>query len=92
MASCWLHSERDCAQSWHECQHVQDVLDFVANVKCLMGLFSTWGTFGGGFNDELALGGQSPVGAVRASITENVRPFVEEITLNKQVQIKDCLA
>ena len=34
--------------------------------RCLEGLFDTWGVFGYGFNNNLTLGGPTPIGAGQA--------------------------
>ncbi len=53
--------------------------------RCLEGLFDTWGTFGHGFNNNLTLGGPTPIGARKANLSDAVRPFMEEVALNEQV-------
>jgi hypothetical protein len=53
--------------------------------RCLEGLFDTWGTFGHGFNNNLTLGGPTPIGARKANLSDAVLPFMQEVALNEQV-------
>ncbi|BDA43081.1 Desiccation-related protein PCC13-62 [Coccomyxa sp. Obi] len=62
----------------------KDIVHFLTNVECLEGLFDTWGTFGHGFNNNLTLGGPVPIGARKASLSDAVQPFMEEVALNEQ--------
>ena len=55
-------------------------------MECLEGQFDTWGTFGHGFINNLQLGGPTPLGARAANLTEDFRPFLEEVALNEQVR------
>ncbi len=55
--------------------------------RCLEGLFDTWGTFGYGFNNNLTLGGPTPIGARKANLSDDVLPFMQEVALNEQVQL-----
>ena len=44
-----------------------------------------------GFNNNLTLGGPTPIGARKANLTERVKPYLEEVALNEQVQPFDSL-
>lgn len=54
-------------------------------IRCLEGQFDTWGAFGHGFNNNMSLGGPTPIGARKANLSAEVLPYVEEIALNEQV-------
>ena len=54
--------------------------------RCLEGLFDTWGTFGTTFNNNLTLGGPTPIGARKANLSDEVQSHMEEIALNEQVR------
>ncbi|KAK9915059.1 hypothetical protein WJX75_004249 [Coccomyxa subellipsoidea] len=62
----------------------KDIVHFLTNVECLEGLFDTWGTFGHGFNNNLTLGGPTPIGARKANLSDAVLPFMQEVALNEQ--------
>ncbi|CAL8468921.1 g8462 [Coccomyxa elongata] len=62
----------------------RDIVEFLTNVECLEGLFDTWGTFGHGFNNNLTLGGPTPIGARKANLSDQVQSHMEEIALNEQ--------
>ncbi|EIE26936.1 hypothetical protein COCSUDRAFT_59434 [Coccomyxa subellipsoidea C-169] len=62
----------------------KDIIHFLTNVECLEGLFDTWGTFGYGFNNNLTLGGPTPIGARKANLSDEVLPFMQEVALNEQ--------
>lgn len=40
-----------------------------------------------GFNNNLTLGGPTPIGARKAALTERVKPYLMEVALNEQVQL-----
>lgn len=54
-------------------------------IRCLEGQFDTWGAFGHGFNNNMSLGGPTPIGARQANLSAEVLPYVQEIALNEQV-------
>ena len=54
--------------------------------RCLEGLFDTWGVFGHGFNNNLALGAPTPIGAGQAKLSQEVSSHLAEVALNEQVQ------
>ena len=54
-------------------------------VRCLEGLFDTWGVFGQGFNNNLTLGGPTPIGARKANLSQEVASHLAEVALNEQV-------
>ena len=54
--------------------------------RCLEGLFDTWGTFGTTFNNNLALGGPTPIGARKANLSAQAYAYIEEVALNEQVR------
>ena len=55
------------------------------NVECLEGLFDSYGAFGHGFNNNLELGGPTPIGAQIANLSDTVRAVMQEIALSEQV-------
>ena len=63
------------------------MVECVTACRCLEGLFDTWGTFGHSFNNNLTLGGPTPIGARKANLSDAVLPFMEEIALNEQVYL-----
>ncbi|KAK9915431.1 hypothetical protein WJX75_009080 [Coccomyxa subellipsoidea] len=62
----------------------KDIVHFLTNVERLEGQFDTWGTFGHGFNNNLTLGGPTPIGARKANLSDAVLPFMQEVALNEQ--------
>ena len=60
-------------------------MDFLVNVECLEGLFDTWGVYGTTFNNNLTLGGPTPIGARKANLSEEVALHLAEVALNEQV-------
>ncbi|KAK9812048.1 hypothetical protein WJX73_001087 [Symbiochloris irregularis] len=56
----------------------RDIIDFLVNIECLIGLFDTWGTFGVGFNGDLEMGGPTPIGARRANLSDIERMYMQE--------------
>ena len=54
-------------------------------VRCLEGLFDSWGVFGAGFNNNLTLGGPTPIGARKANLSQEVASHLAEVALNEQV-------
>ena len=62
-----------------------DIINFLTNVECLEGQFDTYGTFGRGFLDNLAMGGPTPIGAQKANLTEATLRYLEEVAINEQV-------
>lgn len=48
-------------------------------------------TLPAGFNNNLTLGGPTPIGARKAALTERVKPYLMEVALNEQVQPQLCL-
>lgn len=54
-------------------------------LRCLEGLFDTWGVFGHGFNNNLTLGGPTPIGARQATLSQEVASHLAEVALNEQV-------
>ena len=65
----------------------KDIVRFLTNVECLEGLFDTWGVFGQGFNNNLTLGGPTPIGARKANLSQEVESHLMEVALNEQVSI-----
>jgi len=63
----------------------KDIVRFLTNVECLEGLFDTWGVFGQGFNNNLTLGGPTPIGARKANLSQEVESHLMEVALNEQV-------
>ena len=63
----------------------RDIVDFLVNVECLEGLFDTWGVYGTTFNNNLTLGGPTPIGARKANLSEEVALHLAEVALNEQV-------
>ena len=63
----------------------KDIVRFLTNVECLEGLFDTWGVFGHGFNNNLTLGGPTPIGARQANLSQEVASHLAEVALNEQV-------
>ena len=63
----------------------KDIVRFLTNVECLEGLFDTWGVFGHGFNNNLTLGGPTPIGARKANLSQEVASHLAEVALNEQV-------
>ena len=59
--------------------------DYSVWIRCLEGLFDTWGTFGVGFNGDLEKGGPVPIGAQKANLSAEVQMYMEEVALNEQV-------
>ena len=57
--------------------------------RCLEGLFDTWGVFGQGFNNNLTLGGPTPIGARKANLSQEVASHLAEVALNEQVWSSD---
>ena len=53
--------------------------------RCLEGLFDSWGVFGQGFNNNLTLGGPTPIGARKANLSQEVASHLAEVALNEQV-------
>ena len=64
-----------------------DIINFLTNVACLEGQFDTYGTFGRGFLDNLAMGGPTPIGAQKANLTEATLRYLEEGAINEQVLV-----
>ena len=64
----------------------KDIIRFLTNVECLEGLFDTWGVFGQGFNNNLTLGGPTPIGARKANLSQEVESHLMEVALNEQVR------
>jgi hypothetical protein len=62
----------------------KDIVRFLTNVECLEGLFDTWGVFGQGFNNNLTLGGPTPIGARKANLSQEVESHLMEVALNEQ--------
>ncbi|BDA43080.1 Desiccation-related protein PCC13-62 [Coccomyxa sp. Obi] len=62
----------------------KDIVEFLTNVECLEGLLDTWGAFGTTFNNNLTLGGPTPIGAQKANLSDDVQAHMEEIALNEQ--------
>ncbi|EIE26937.1 hypothetical protein COCSUDRAFT_59435 [Coccomyxa subellipsoidea C-169] len=62
----------------------RDIVHFLTNVECLEGQFDTWGTFGHGFNNNLTLGGPTPIGARKANLSDAVLLYMQEVALNEQ--------
>ncbi|CAK0780436.1 hypothetical protein CVIRNUC_005053 [Coccomyxa viridis] len=62
----------------------KDIINFLTNVECLEGLFDTWGVFGQGFNNNLTLGGPTPIGARKANLSQEVASHLAEVALNEQ--------
>lgn len=60
-------------------------MDFLVNVECLEGQFDTWGAFGRGFLGDVAKGGPTPMGAMKANISAGNLPYMEEVAPNEQV-------
>jgi len=59
-------------------------VDFLVNVECLEGQFDTWGAFGRGFLGDVAKGGPTPMGAMKANISAGNLPYMEEVAPNEQ--------
>ena len=70
----------------------KDIVRFLTNVECLEGLFDTWGVFGQGFNNNLTLGGPTPIGARKANLSQEVESHLMEVALNEQVSIHCYMA
>ena len=49
-------------------------------------LFGTRGTFGTTFNNNLTLGGPTPIGARKAALSPQAYAYMEEVALNEQVR------
>ena len=64
----------------------KDIVRFLTNVECLEGLFDTWGVFGQGFNNNLTLGGPTPIGARKANLSQEVESHLMEVALNEQAR------
>ena len=54
--------------------------------RCLEGLFDTFGTFGTTFNNNLTLGGPTPIGARKANLSLQAYAYMEEVALNEQAR------
>ena len=50
------------------------------------GLFDTFGTFGTTFNNNLTLGGPTPIGARKAALSPQAYAYMEEVALNEQAR------
>ena len=50
------------------------------------GLFDTWGTLGTPLNNNLTLGGPTPIGAQKANLSAQAYAYMEEVALNEQVR------
>ena len=50
-------------------------------------MFDTWGTFGTTFNNNLTLGGPTPIGARKANLSAQAYAYMEEVALNEQARI-----
>ena len=64
---------------------VLSLLTYSYGCRCLEGLFDTWGVFGQGFNNNLTLGGPTPIGARKANLSQEVASHLAEVALNEQV-------
>ena len=56
--------------------------------RCLEGLFDTFGTFGTTFNNNLTLGGPTPIGARKAALSPQAYAYMEEVALNEQARLR----
>ncbi len=83
----FCHAFLKCAVSSMHALHISRKLMHAMPCRCLEGQFDTWGTFGHGFNNNLTLGGPTPIGARKANLSDAVLPYMQEVALNEQVSL-----
>ena len=72
----------------------KDVIDFLVNVEWVFhhamhirkSTPPCWGTFGTTFNNNLTLGGPTPIGARKANLSPQAYAYMEEVALNEQAR------